>query len=196
MPEILTTALLPIPKALKNYETKDNALRIKRILQDLKSVLNNKNPEYEVYPYQNDIGFWRVVMKGPLGGPYESGAWLIYVMFPIDYPFSPPEIRFETPILHCNINPYGKVCHSILGRNWTSDTNMFTVLNCVYGLLLFPETADPIDTLLAFQFFSNKAQYEKNIVEYIKNFSIKTFEKLKEEVEAKFVMEQEMPDVE
>lgn len=63
---------------------------------------------------------------------YKDGAWLLYVSFPQDYPQVAPEvragcpsnlpipgllwltlrfiqIRFVTPIRHCNINVYGKI---------------------------------------------------------------------------------------
>lgn len=56
------------------------------------------------------------------------------------------QARFVTPIRHCNVNPYGRVCHSVLGRDWTSDTRLSTVLCCLYGLLLNPDTSDPLDT--------------------------------------------------
>lgn len=32
--------------------------------------------------------------------------------FPVEYPLLPPEMRFVTPILHCNINAHGKICKS------------------------------------------------------------------------------------
>lgn len=50
------------------------------------------------------------------------------------------------------MNPLGKVCHSIFTRNWTSDLTMSQVLSCVYGLLLTPETDDPLDSNLAMAF--------------------------------------------
>jgi ubiquitin-protein ligase len=61
-------------------------------------------------------------------------------------------VRFVTPILHCNVNCYGKICHSIFGRNWTADTTIASIFENVYGLLLTPDIADPIDTNLAMDF--------------------------------------------
>ena len=90
--------------------------------------------------------FWRVLLQGAEGSPYEGGTWLLFARFPPEFPVLPPEMRFVTPILHCNVNCYGKICHSILDRNWTSDTTMKDVFNCIYGLLLTPDTDDPLDT--------------------------------------------------
>jgi hypothetical protein len=52
-------------------------------------------------------------------------AWLGFVLV--------VQMRFVTPILHANVNCYGRICHSVLGRQWTSDTKLSTVLGCVYG---------------------------------------------------------------
>ena len=45
-------------------------------------------------------------------------------------------MRFVTPIKHCNINSYGRICHSIFDRNWSSDAKFSTLLSCIYGLLV------------------------------------------------------------
>ena len=60
---------------------------------------------------------WRIVMCGPVSeeeneepSPYQNGVFILNAVFPDDYPSSPPEIRFETPICHVNVNSHGKVC--------------------------------------------------------------------------------------
>ena len=47
-------------------------------------------------------------VAGPGDTVYAGGCWLAYVRFPIDYPMMGPEIRFVTPIHHCNVNTHGK----------------------------------------------------------------------------------------
>eukprot|EP00479_Gromia_sphaerica_P001354 TRINITY_DN11534_c0_g1_i1.p1 TRINITY_DN11534_c0_g1~~TRINITY_DN11534_c0_g1_i1.p1 ORF type:complete len:93 (-),score=13.89 TRINITY_DN11534_c0_g1_i1:280-558(-) len=88
-------------------------------------------------------------MTGPESTPYRSGVWVLYVDFPPDYPQAAPEIRFITPIKHCNVNSYGRVCHSIFDRNYTTDIPLSMILQCVYGLLLSPDVSDPLDSTLA-----------------------------------------------
>lgn len=43
-------------------------------------------------------------MLGPEQTPYLGGAYILYMKFPNEYPNKPPELRFLTPIYHCNIN--------------------------------------------------------------------------------------------
>jgi len=122
----------------------------------------NPHPDYEVFPNPKDVTFWKVLMKGPSSTPYAGGVWLLYVNYPETFPLDAPEVRFYTPIVHCNVSPHMKICHSIFNRNWTSDTTMSTLLNCVYGLLLTPETSDPVDTNLSGLYYNDKKRISED----------------------------------
>ena len=112
---------------------------LRRLGRELKGLLQAPHSAVSVFPSTNAL-FWRAVIEGPEGTVYAGGAWLLYVKFPVNYPDAPPELKFVTKILHCNINAHGRVCHSILDRNWSSDSSVKVVLQCVYGLLLNPDT--------------------------------------------------------
>ena len=112
------------------------------------------------------MGFWRIVFAAPQGTPYAGGVYEMYMSFPANYPEQAPEMRFVTPIMHCNVNCYGKICHSIFNRNWTADTTITSVFECVYGLLLSPDVADPIDTNLTLSFHAGTGVYETTILEH------------------------------
>jgi len=147
-----------------------------------KKLILDSHPFIDVFPCCNDISFWVILIEGPSGTPYVKGTWLGYVMFPESYPTEAPEVRFVTPIKHCNINQYGKVCHSIFTRNWTADTSMHTLLSCVYGLLLTPETDDPLDTGLAFLYYTHKPQYNQIVEQYVLKCASKSRQQLRQEL--------------
>ena len=138
----------------------------KRLMKELRKIMKNPHPDITILPSYENIRFWRVIIKGPDGTPYRSGVWLAYIHFGNNFPHSPPKLRFVTPIKHCNINSYGRVCHSILDRDWSYDTTIKTVIDCIYGLLLTPEFDDPLDATLALKRASGDGLYESSIIEH------------------------------
>lgn len=64
---------------------------------------------FEVFPSDEDMFFWKVLLTGPELTPYSGGCWMLSIFFPARYPSVAPEIRFVTPIRHCNINAHGRV---------------------------------------------------------------------------------------
>ena len=50
-------------------------------------------------------------------------------------------------------------CHRVLDRDYTQDTTMKTILDCIYGLLLQPEPDDPLDMTIAMEFLS-ESEYD------------------------------------
>merc|ERR1712072_115723 len=72
-----------------------------------------------IFPAPDNLQFWRVLIEGPSGSPFEGGVFALNVMIPDNYPISPPRITFETPIYHCNVNDSGKICLDVLQDNWS-----------------------------------------------------------------------------
>mmetsp|Transcript_105211 Transcript_105211/g.183004 ORF Transcript_105211/g.183004 Transcript_105211/m.183004 type:complete len:1936 (+) Transcript_105211:74-5881(+) len=143
-----------------------NASRQRRAMAELRHFLRAPHPSVEVFP-SDDIFFWKMLLEGPEGTPYAGGLWVLYCLLPPNYPDCPPEIRFVTPIRHCNVNVYGRVCHSILDRNYTCDTTVLTIMHCIYGLLLNPDYDDPLDSTLALEFYEASGLYENSIMAHV-----------------------------
>lgn len=139
---------------------------MKRIMVEMRKLMANPHPSIDVYPCSDDLGFWRLIIQAPDSTPYAQGCYLLYIKFPVDFPSSAPEVRFVTPIYHCNINSQGKVCHSILDRNWTVETSVRQVLECVFGLLLSPDVTDPLDSHIALAYYDDCGGYEATIIEH------------------------------
>jgi ubiquitin-protein ligase len=157
-------------------------LKIKRILREIANYQKNPHPAIEIYPCENRLTFWRLLLVGPKGTPYENGVFVLYAKFPDDYPSSPPEIRFVTPIYHCNVNNTGRICHSVFDRNYTTDTSIGIILACMYGLLLEPEPDDPLDSTLAEEYFSQRAVYDYHAREKTSQFAGKSLDERRKEL--------------
>ena len=143
-----------------------NPLAKAGVLQEMRKLHREPHPAVDVYPCEEDCFFWRLVMEAPEESLYKGGCYLLYMRFPPNFPAQPPVVRFITPVRHCNINSYGKVCHSILDRNWSPDTSIEMVLGCVYGLLLNPDYEDPLDSSLALEFYQAEGTYEASVMEH------------------------------
>lgn len=146
----------------------------KRILTDMRKLIKKPHSAVDIFPSEADIGFWKLILEGPDSTPYSKGCWILYIKFPSEYPSIPPEVRFITPIYHCNINSQGKVCHSVLDRNWSPDTSLITVFQCVYGLLLSPDVTDPLDSTNALAYYMDPGKYDSTIRAHIDKHASKS----------------------
>ena len=161
----LSAPVLGLQAALDGVQPATVSSETRRaVLREMRELSRTPHSAVDVFPCESDFTFWRVLMGGPDGSSYAGGHWLLYVRFPDQYPVQPPEVRFVTPIIHCNINAYGKVCHSILDRNWSADTTMLQVFSCVFGLLLSPDRSDPLDSTLALQSYDDNGAYEASVI--------------------------------
>ena len=123
-----------------------SSLRLKRIIKEMHHYTSDPHPDIQIFPSKEDITFWKILLRGSEDTPYENGTYVLYVNFPLNYPSEPPNIRFLTEIYHCNINSNGRICHSVFDRNYTTDTTIKVIFDCIYGLLLTPEPEDPLGT--------------------------------------------------
>ena len=69
---------------------------------------------------------WTGWITGPENSQYEDGIFHLNIEFPMDYPFSPPTIKFTTQIYHLNVSSDGTPDLKILEREqwspiWTID---------------------------------------------------------------------------
>ena len=103
--------------------------------------------------YRNDpdnIRIVRAAVTGPKGTPYESGITIYDILFPVDYPNNPPDVKIVNnggQRLNPNLYNEGKVCLSLLGtwggtggEQWNSKTStLYQVLNSIQSLILIEE---------------------------------------------------------
>lgn len=87
---------------------------------------------------------------------YYGGYFKARMMFPRNYPHSPPDFKFTRPLYHPNIYPDGRLCISILhppgddemsgelaAERWSPVQRVETVLLSILSLLDDAETSSP-----------------------------------------------------
>jgi ubiquitin-conjugating enzyme E2 G2 len=88
---------------------------LKRLMQEYKELTKN-SPEGILAGPKNDDNFfeWEALITGPEDSSFEGGVFVTELVFPQDYPLSPPKMKFISEMFHPNVYPDGRVCISIL----------------------------------------------------------------------------------
>lgn len=77
------------------------------LLDQIHDAISKQHGFIDCYVSEKNMAFWKVVIQGRPGTPYENGVFLAYLDMSEDFPEKPPTMRFITPILHPNVS---KVC--------------------------------------------------------------------------------------
>jgi ubiquitin-conjugating enzyme E2 Z len=117
---------------------------INRIIADYQELLKSNNPLIHASIDEEDVTHVEALIIGPPDTPYEGGFFHFDMVFPSNYPWSPPKVTLQTtdngrvrfnPNLYAN----GKVCLSILGTwtgpSWTSIQTMLSTLISIQSLM-------------------------------------------------------------
>jgi len=149
---------------------------MKRLMKEIN--LLNSNPLSNVYffPSESDPLFWKIIMIGPTGSPYDGYTFVLSMQFPNDYPFKPPKVRFITPIYHCNVSKTGTICHSVLSHNYSPAITAKEIMIHISNLLIEPNIDDQIENSVAQDYYVDRALYYKKLEENCKkdaNLSLK-----------------------
>jgi len=118
---------------------------IQRLIKDVKQLkkcpLNSENIYY-IHDEENILKGYALII-GSENTPYFGGYYFFKLIYPTDYPHSPPKVTFITNGDNIRLNPNlyvnGKVCISLLntwrGEQWTSCQTISTILLTLGTLL-------------------------------------------------------------
>jgi len=147
-PNLATKAVVDVSSIDKNVSASSiSSSATKRVLMEVKQVASGSTGVWmhsgegvHVFPAPDNLQFWRALIEGPSGSPFEGGVFALNVMIPDNYPFSPPRITFETPIYHCNVNDSGKICLDILQGSWSPSCSVPKCLEAIRIMMKDPDT--------------------------------------------------------
>lgn len=151
---------------------------LRSVTRELSSLKADPLDNFLVFVSKENLFFWKVIMIGPSGTSYDSYHWLLTLEFTSNYPIEPPEIRFITPIYHCNINDDGRICHEILRGQWTQKTTIRDVLMQILNLLSDPNPQDSLSTSKGAQYAASLQNYQNEILEWKRKYASETAEAL------------------
>jgi ubiquitin-conjugating enzyme E2 Z len=117
----------------------------RRLQKEIVSLKDKSLKDTGIYYFIDEDTITRAtaIMFGPKDTPYEFCPLEYSFIIPNDYPFTPPEVSYNTndgrTRFHPNFYIDGKVCLSILGTysgpKWASSMNISTILLSIYSLM-------------------------------------------------------------
>ncbi|KAG8505759.1 Ubiquitin-conjugating enzyme E2 G2 [Galemys pyrenaicus] len=117
-PKSLSPLSAPFSVFAETDQTRLGCRYVKWVTCSLSSFteLTLNPPEGIVAGPMNEENFfeWEALIMGPEDTCFEFGVFPAILSFPLDYPLSPPKMRFTCEMFHPNIYPDGRVCISIL----------------------------------------------------------------------------------
>ena len=133
---------------MSDYKSTDVVISketIMRILKDVRQIIKNPLTENGIYYSHDDTDMLKgyALIIGPSDTPYFGGNYFFELNYPVDYPHSPPVVKYWTNGDQIRFNPNlykcGKVCVSLLntwrGDQWSSCQNISSVLLTLCTLL-------------------------------------------------------------
>merc|ERR1719163_1703534 len=159
-----------------------------RVAKEFKRIKDEKNQNIQVEYVNNNQAHWKGYFRGPDGTPYEGGWFTVDIRISADYPFKPPEIKFDTKVWHPNVSSQtGAICLDILKSEWSPALTIRTALLSLQALLSTPEPDSPQDAEVATMYRTNLPAFNKRAKEWTKNFAIEMNSDQKEKLVSQLI---------
>ena len=143
----------------------------KRIRKELDEINRDPPANCSAGLVDDDLYHWQATIMGPGDSPYQGGVFFLNITFPMDYPFKPPKVVFQTKIYHPNINSNGGICLDILKDQWSPALTISKVLLSISSLLCDPNPDDPLVPEIANLYKSDNKKFNENARNWTKKFA-------------------------
>ena len=154
-----------IKRVLNENEPKDSSIAVVRMKEDVKEMTLFA---YEIV--EEDFTHLKIMVPGL--GIYKNGLFQIDFKVCPDYPFSPPQIKFDTKILHPNINEKtGIISNELLNEIWSPAFTCEKLLLKIQGLLENPVFDKMFENLINYR--DNKEAFCKEAIELVEKYADK-----------------------
>ncbi|EYE94212.1 E2 ubiquitin-conjugating protein UBC1 [Aspergillus ruber CBS 135680] len=148
--------------------------RSRRITKELADIYADSQSQIGAEPVSGDedITHLRGSFPGPPGTPYEGGTYYIDIRIPLEYPFKPPVMKFETKIWHPNVSSQtGAICLDTLASAWSPVLTVKSSLLSLQSLLNTPEPKDPQDAEVANMLLHRPKEFERVAQQWAVNYA-------------------------
>ena len=143
-----------------------------RIMRDIDELKNDKYYDWEVQLCpSSEFNSCMIYLQGPRGTPYEHGLFALQFIFPVEFPFCPPEIYFTTRIFHPNIDGIvGDV--SIDFSSICAKTTLRSYLHLIIELLKNPNGTIFVNYEAGFLWNNNRALFDNEASKITRKYAM------------------------
>lgn len=110
----------------------------------------------------------------PCSQPAQGGNFKINVILPIEYPFKPPKINWQTKIYHPNVtnDEKGSMCLGLLrDGEWKPNSTLAVALEYVRQLLVEPNPDDPVEQAIGREYNEDRKEFNKKAKKWTKDYA-------------------------
>ena len=134
-------------------------MALQRLQRELQLLRASPPCNCSAGPSGDNVFLWYASILGPEHTPYSGGIFRLRIVFPPEYPYKPPIVRFAVPVYHPNINDRGEICLDILKTEWSPALTVSKVLLSISSLLSEPNPDDPLSPEIAKVLRTNPHQF-------------------------------------
>ena len=121
----------------------------RRITTELQQMAKDPQTQYTAGPVGDDLFDWTATIMGGSESPYKGGKFHLSIKIPTDYPFKPPNIKFQTRIYHPNIDSNGNICIGLLRSCWSPALTIDKTLLSICALTTDPNPTEALEPDIA-----------------------------------------------
>lgn len=79
---------------------------MRRIAKELGDIQGDRSSNIEARPasLNDDLTHLKATFPGPPDTPYAGGKYVVDIKIPVEYPFRPPVMKFDTRLWHPNVS--------------------------------------------------------------------------------------------
>lgn len=150
--------------------------RAKRIMKELQAVKDDPAAHITLeFVNESDIHHLKGSFIGPPDTPYANGKFIVDIEVPMEYPFKPPKMKFDTKLYHPNVSSVtGAICLDILKNAWSPVITLKSALISLQALLQSPEPNDPQDAEVAQHYLRDRESFNKTAALWTKLYASNT----------------------
>ncbi|KAF8874642.1 ubiquitin-conjugating enzyme E2 [Gymnopilus junonius] len=175
MEQLNTPAAPPRPAPKSNVASSGQQVAgsvAKRLSNELMTLMMSASPGISAFPkHDGNLFEWAGTIEGPSETVYAGLTFKISIMFPSNYPYVPPSIKFDTPCFHPNVDiASGQICLDILQDKWSAVYSVQTILLSLQSLLGEPNNASPLNSEAA-GLWSDPSAFKNNVLRHYRAVS-------------------------